>query len=130
MTGLFSKTPKDLIRKENLEKKKNIRKLIKKKKYEKALEIGETYLKKIPYDDDILFIIGSIYYLKKKYKTALSYFDRVLEIGTYDVDALLLKANSHYFLGEKKRAKECCAKILEVDEQNKGIKELVEKLNL
>ena len=127
---MFNRTPKDIARKENLEKKKTLRKLVKKKEYDKALQIGQDYLKKIPHDHDILFIVGSIFYLKKRYRMALSYFDRALDIGTYDVDALLLKANSHYFLGEKKHAKKCCAKILEIDEQNKGVRELAEKLDL
>ena len=129
MTGLFNKTPKDPAQKDNLEKKKQLRKLVKNKEYQKALQIGETYLNKVPHDHDVLFIIGSIYYMKKKYKIALSYFDRALDIGEYDVDALLLKAHSHYFLGEKKHAKQCCTKILQVDERNKGVKELVKKLD-
>ena len=130
MTGLFSKGPKNSTTKENLEKKKKIRKLVKQKEYDNALEIGELYLKRVPHDHDILFIVGSIHYMNKRYKTSLSYFDRALEIGSYDVDVLLLKANCHHFMGENRKSKKCCDKILEVDEKNKGVQELLEKLNL
>ncbi len=128
MTGLFNKTPEEVARRQNLEKKKNIKKLVKKKQYAEVLDVGKIYLKKIPHDHDILFIVGSIYYMQKKYSTALSYFERTLDIATYDVDALLLKANSHYFLDQKEQARKCCNMILEVDEKNKGVRELAGKL--
>lgn len=118
------------VQKENLEKKKGIRRLVKKKEYQKALKLGINYLDDVPNDNDVLFIVGSIYYLQKRYKSALIHLDKALDIGSYDVDALILKANSHYFLGQYKIAKKCCYKILEVDTQNKQVKHLLEKLNL
>ena len=130
MTGLFNRTPKDPQKKKNVEKIKQVRKLVKEKKYDAALKSGLEYLNKVPHNHDVLFIVGGIYYMKKQYKNALKHLDHAAEIGTYDVDVLLLKANAHHFLGENKRAKECCDKILEVDEKNKGVQELLEKLNL
>lgn len=130
MTGLFKKTPEDRARKERIAKKKNVRKLVKNKKYQEALKIAQDYLREAPHDHDILFIVGSIHYLAGRYDTALSYFDRTLEIAEYDTEALLLKANAHYFLGQKKRVRECCTRILQVDEKNKGARELAAKLDL
>jgi len=48
LVGLFSRVPKDPQVKENIEKFKEIKKLIKAKKYENALKSGTEYLKKKP----------------------------------------------------------------------------------
>lgn len=129
MAGLFGRASKDPAMRENLERKRNLRKLVRAKEYDKALGTGEAYLKGAPHDHDVLFVVGSIHYMNKRYETALSYLDRALDIGAYDVDALLLKANSHYLLGQTKHARRCCSKILEVDEKNRGVKELAGKLD-
>ena len=126
--GLFSKKPQDPKKKKSLELKKELRKLVKKKKYDDALKIGRQILDNTPYENDVLFIVGSIYYMQNKHKTAISYFDRSLNIGEYDTHALLLKANSHFTLGEMKKCQSCCDKILEIDPKNKGVKELQEKI--
>ena len=128
LVGLFSRTPKDPIQKQNQEKFKELKKLIKNKKYDQALRLGTDYLQRVPNHHDVLFMMGGIHYMKERYKTAISYFDRSLEIGSYDVDVLLLKAYSHQKLGENKRAIQCCSKILEVDEKNKSVKELLSQL--
>jgi len=125
--GLFGK--KDPEKKKNTKKAKELRKLVKEKKYNSALKIGTEYLKKVPYNHDVIFIVGGIYYMQNKYKTAISYFEKALEIGQYDTDVLLLKANSHYRLGEYKKAIQCCDKIKEIDPKNKAISELLEKIN-
>ncbi len=129
LIGFFSKTPKDPQQKENIQKFKELKKLVKEKNYTVALKSGIEYLKKTPNHHDVLFIVGGIYYLKNEYKTAISYFDRSLEIGSHDVDVLLLKAYSHQKLGENKRAIQCCDKIREIDPKNKAVSELLEQLN-
>ena len=129
LVGLFSRAPKDPEKKKNLEKIKELKKLVKEKKYEDALRSGTKYLEKVPNNHDVLFIIGGIFYMKNKYKTAISYFDRALEIGSYDIDVLLLKAYSHQKLGENKRAIQCCEKIREIDSKNKAVSELMTQLN-
>ena len=128
LIGLFNRGPKDPQKKKNIEKLKEIRKLAKEKKYDQALKSGTEYLQKVPESHDILFIVGSIYYMKKKYKTAISYFEKALKIGEYDIEVLILKANAHFLLGENKRAIQCCDKIKEIDPKNKGVTELLEKI--
>ncbi|MBA4436159.1 MAG: tetratricopeptide repeat protein [Nitrosopumilus sp.] len=129
LVGLFSRTPKDPIKKKNVEKFKEFQKLAKEKKYDEALKSGTEYLRMAPNNHDAQFTVGGIYYLKKKYKTAISHFDKALEIGSYDVDVLLLKAYCHQKLGENKRAIQCCEKIQEIDPKNKAVSELLSQLN-
>ncbi len=107
--------------------KKEFRKLVKQKKYDEALKSGRKVLEKLPHENDVLFIVGGIYYMRNQLKTAITYFDRALEIAEYDVQVLLLKANSHFKLGEIKKSKLCCEKIEEIDPKNKGLKELEEE---
>ncbi|WP_371816009.1 tetratricopeptide repeat protein [Nitrosopumilus sp. K4] len=128
MVGLFSRSQKDPQKKKNVEKLKELRKLVKEKKYDQALRAGTEYLQKVPENNDVLFIVGSIYYMKNKFKTAISYFEKSLAIGTYDTEVLILKANAHYKIGEKKKAIQCCDKIKEIDPKNKAVAELLEKL--
>ena len=129
MVGLFSRTPKDPQKNENIQKFKELKKLVKEKKYTDALKSGTEYLEKTPNHHDVLFIVGGIYYMKNNHNTAISYFDKSLEIGSYDIDVLLLKAHSHQKLGENKRAIQCCDKIREIDPKNKAVSELLEQLN-
>jgi tetratricopeptide (TPR) repeat protein len=130
MTGLFSRAPKDPQKKQNIQKIKDIKKLVKEKRYAAALKLGTEYLQKVPYNHDVLFTVGGIYYLQNKYATAISYFDKALEIGSHDVDVLLLKAYSHQKLAENKRAIQCCEKIREIDPKNKAVSTLLAELNL
>ena len=129
MTGLFSQKPKDIQKKINAEKLKDIKKLVKEKRYAEALKSGTDYLRKVPHNHDVLFTVGGIYYLQNKHKTTISYFEKALEIGTYDVDVLLLKAYSHQKLGENKRVIQCCEKIQEIDPKNKSVSDLLGELN-
>ena len=129
MVGLFSRKPKDPQQKKNIEKIKEIKKLVKEKKYSKALSSGIEYLEKVPNNHDILFTVGGIYYMNNKNKTAISYFDRALEISSYDVDVLLLKASSHQKLGQNKQAIQCCNKIKEIDPKNKALSEILSKID-
>ena len=128
MVGLFSKNPKDSERKQASQKKKELRKLVKQKQYDAALKIGTEILQKNPYENDVSFIVGGIYYMKSKYKSAISYFEKALEIASFDTDVLILKANSHYYIGEHKQAIQCCAKIREIDPKNKAVSELLSKI--
>lgn len=125
MVGLFSKNSEI---KQISQKKKELRKLVKQKQYDAALKIGSEILQKIPEENDVLFIVGGIYYLKNKYKTAISYFEKSLEIATFDIEVLILKANSHYYLGEHKQTIQCCNKIREIDPKNKAVSELLSKI--
>ena len=127
MTGLFGRS-KSPLEKKVKERKKELRKLVKQKQYEKALKVGNEILEKNPHEQDILFIVGGIYYMKNKLKTAISHFDRSLEIALFDTELLLLKANAHFRLGELSQAKQCCEKIQEIDPKNKAVKELLEKI--
>lgn len=125
MVGLFGKNPEI---KQISQKKKELRKLVKQKQYDAALKIGSEILQKIPEENDVLFIVGGIHYMKNQYKTAISYFDKSLKIATFDIEVLLLKANSHYYLGEHKQAIQCCNKIKEIDPKNKSVSELLSKI--
>ena len=114
LTGLFSQP------------KRRIKNLVKEGEYKEALELGKSLEEKNPYDHDILFIMGSIYYILEDAKRAMEYFNRLLEISEYDTEALLLKANIHIFLKEKKEAINCCNKILEVDPKNKDAQKILD----
>jgi len=127
MIGLFGRS-KSPLEKKVKERKKELRKLVKQKQYEKALKVGNEILEKNPHEQDILFIVGGIYYMKNKLKTAISHFDRSLEIALFDTELLLLKANAHFRLGELSQAKQSCEKIQEIDPKNKAVKELLEKI--
>ena len=127
MVGLFGRSKAPLEKKVK-ERKKELRKLVKQKQYEKALKVGNEILEKNPYDQDILFIVGGIYYMENKLKTAISHFDRSLEIALFDTELWLLKANAHFRLGELSQVKQCCEKIQEIDPKNKAVKELLEKI--
>ena len=125
MVGLFSKNSE--IKKIS-QKKKELRKLVKQKQYDAALKMGSEILQKIPEENDVLFIVGGIHYMKNQYKTAILYFEKSLEIATFDIEVLILKANSHYYLGEHKQAIQCCNKIREIDPKNKAVSELLSKI--
>lgn len=84
MVGFFSRATKIPQKKKNVQKLKEIRHLVKEKKYDEALESGIEYLRQVPYNHDILFIVVAV---------------------------LLLKAYSHQKLGENKRVIQCCEKI-------------------
>ena len=129
LVGLFSKTPEDIAFKKNIDQFKKFKKLVKGKKYPEALKLGLDYLEKVPYNHDVLFTIGGIYYLKNRYRTALSFFDRCLETGDSDVEVLLLKAYSHQKLQENPIALECCKKIQNLDPKNKSVLNLISELN-
>jgi len=127
MTGLFGRS-KSPLEKKIAERKKELRKLVKQKQYEKALKVGNEILEKNPHEQDVLFVVGGIYYMKNKLKSAISHFDRSLEIAQFDSEVLLLKANAHFRLGELEKSKQCCEKIQEIDPKNKAVKELLEKI--
>ena len=127
MTGLFGKT-KSQSEKIIKKQKKELRKLVKQKQYDKALEVGNEILEKNRFDQDVQFIVGGIYYIQNKLKTAISHFDCSLEIAKYDTEVLLLKANAHFQLGELKKAKQCCQNIMEIDPKNKAANKLLEKI--
>ncbi|MGQ0376300.1 MAG: tetratricopeptide repeat protein [Nitrososphaerota archaeon] len=126
MTGLFRKS---IEQKEIIKRKKELKNLVKAKQYDKVLQIGSELLEKRPDDLDVLFIIGSIHYMRGKYKTSISYFDKILDISSYDPETLLLKANALFELGQYNEAIKCCNKIQEIDPKNKAVLELLSKIN-
>jgi len=128
LVGLFGLGSKDPEKKNISKKKKELRQLVKGKKYDSALIIGSEILKKNPQENDVLFILGGIYYMKTKYRTAISYFERSLEIATHDVEVLILNAYSYFRLGNFKQAISCCNTIKEIDPKNKAVAELLEKI--
>lgn len=128
LVGLFGLGSKDPEKKNISKKKKELRKLVKAKKYDSALRIGSEILKKNSQENDVLFIMGGIYYMKTKYRTAISYFEKSLEIATHDVEVLILNANSYFRLGNFKQAIGCCNTIKEIDPKNKAVAELLEKI--
>lgn len=129
MTGLFSRSPKDPQLKKNVKTLREMKSLVRKKKYPEALKLGIAYLQKVPNNHDVLFTVGGIYYMKNQYRTAISYFDKALAIGSYDIDVLLLKAYSHQKLSENSQAVKCCKKIQEIDPKNKAVLALLAELN-
>jgi len=129
LVGLFGFASKDPDKKNISKKKKELKKLVKEKKYDSALNIGTEILKKNPDENDVLFIMGGIYYIKGKYRTAISYFEKSLKIATHDVEVLILNANSYFRLGNFKQATCCCETIKEIDPKNKSVKELLEKID-
>lgn len=126
--GLFRRGQKISSAKNVIERKKELRKFVKQKQYDKVLKTGNEILEKNPHDPDVLFIVGGIYYMRNKLKTAITYFDRALEIAEYDTQVLLLKANAHFRLSDTSKSIQCCDKIREIDPKNKGVKELQEKI--
>lgn len=108
----------DPQKKKNVRMVKEVRRMVKEKRYGPALKAGIEYLREVPENHDILFIVGGIYYMQRRYTAALPYFERALGIGRYDTEVLALKAQCHRHLGQKSRAEECWRDILEVDPKN------------
>ena len=69
MTGLFSYP------------KRKLRKLISQGEYEQAIEFGNELEAKTPKDPDLLFIMGSMFYILNDEKKTLHYIDRVLAVS-------------------------------------------------
>ena len=116
MTGLFSYP------------KRKLRKLITQGEYEKAIEFGNELEAKNPKDPDLLFIMGSMFYILNDEKKTLHYIDRVLEINPFDVESLSLKLRVHQFLKEDDVVIDCCRKILEVAPDNFEVRDLISEL--
>ena len=108
--------------------RRHLRKLVKQKKYDEALEYGHGIEKKLEHDPDIAFIIGTIYYIKGDSEKTIEYMISVLEIGEFDLDALAIKASVYLNLKDKERVIECCNKIKELDPKNKSLLEIEEEL--
>ena len=116
MTGLFSYP------------KRKLRKLITQGEYEQSIEFGNELEAKTPKDPDLLFIMGSMFYILNDEKKTLHYIDRVLEINPYDVESLSLKLRVHQFLKEDDVVIDCCRKILEVAPDNFEVRDLISEL--
>jgi len=116
MTGLFSYP------------KRKLRKLISQGEYEQAIEFGNELEAKTPKDPDLLFIMGSMFYILNDEKKTLHYIDRVLEINPNDVESLSLKLRVHQFLKEDDVVIDCCRKILDVAPDNFEVRDLISEL--
>ncbi len=125
LSGLFKSRNQD--RPINL--KRELRKLVKQKKYDEALAVGRKILAKTPHDNDVSFVVGGIYYMRDRPRDAIPFFEQALAIGEYDTHVLILKANAHHTLGQAEESRLCCQKILEVDPKNRGAADLLEKLS-
>jgi len=117
LTGLFSNNPR-----------RKLRKLVKEKKYDEALQYGHEIEKSLEHDPDISFIIGTIYFIVGDAQKTISYMNKTLEIGQFDIDALSIKAS--VFLNQKKKSDviQCCEKIREIDPKNRALKEIEHEL--
>ena len=129
MTGLFGRFAGDPEKKKNVQKVRELRRLVRAKRYREALRVGTQYLQSVPENHDVQFIVGSIHYMQGRHRTAISFFENALEIGSYDVDVLSLKANSHHILGQDRLAVQCCDKIREIDPGNRAASELLGRIN-
>lgn len=118
MLGLFGRKPKSKKPDSIHDKKSRLRRHVKRKEYDLALKCGLELLREVPSENDVLFIVGSIYHVQGRHKEAIHYLARALDIATYDSEALILKARSHLALNQMKEAKACCHKVLEVDPKN------------
>ena len=116
MTGLFNNP------------RRRLRTLVKKRKYDEALEYGHGIEKGLEHDPDIAFIIGTIYYIKGDPEKTLEYMDKTLEIGMFDLDALAIKASVYLNLKNKEKVIECCNKKKELDPKNKSLIEIEDEL--
>ena len=108
--------------------KRKLRKLISQGEYEQAIEFGNELEAKTPKDPDLLFIMGSMFYILNDEKKTLHYIDRVLEINPYDVESLSLKLRVHQFLKNDDVVIDCCRKILEVAPDNFEVRDLISEL--
>ena len=128
MIGLFRKNSNGKSKKLR-DKKKELKKLAKAKKYDQVFKIGTEILETNPDDLDVLFILGGIYYMRGKYEKSIQYFEKVLSVSSYDLEALLLKGNALFNLKKFEEAKSCCNKIKEIDQKNQGVSDLLEKIS-
>ena len=108
--------------------KRRLKKLIHDGEYKQALEFGKSLVEKHPQDVDLLFMMGSTYYILADAKNALNYFDRVLKINEFDTEALFLKANVHLYLKENRVVIDCCNKILKIDSENREAQEILNSI--
>jgi len=108
--------------------RRHLRKLVKQKKYDEALEYGHEIEKKLEHDPDIAFIIGTIYYIKGDSEKTIEYMNSVLDIGEFDLDALAIKASVYLNLKNREKVIQCCNKIKELDPKNKSLIEIEEEL--
>ncbi len=96
--------------------------------YKEALEYGRSIAAQYEKDHDYLFIMGGIHYILDDAKNVFYYMDRVLEINPYDTDALHLKASVYAASDDKKKTTEYCGKILDIDSEHQGARELLDRL--
>jgi len=108
--------------------KRHLRKLVQNGDYLEAIEFGKNLEKKHSDDPDLLFMIAGIYYLNGDAQNTLSYLDKTLALNQNDTEALLMKANLHLYLKDKEQAVDCCERLRKIDPQNKGIDEILDKL--
>lgn len=70
------------LQKKNVQRVKEIKKLIKKKDCNAALKACMQRPNNVPESHDVLFITGGTYYMKKKHKMTIFHFERALQIGS------------------------------------------------
>ncbi len=102
--------------------------MVKNGDYKEALEYGGSIAAQYEKDHDYLFIMGGIHYILDDAENVFYYMDRVLGINPYDTDALHLKASVYVAADDKKKATEYCRKILDIDSEHRGARELLDRL--
>ena len=108
--------------------KRKMRRLVADGEYYEAIELGRQIEQKRPDDHDLLFIMGSAYYIVEDAQNAITYFEKALRIKGDDVESLKLKTNAHLALGQKEEAITAICRVLEVDPGDAEAKELFDQL--
>jgi len=108
--------------------KRRLRKLVNEGEYREALKLGQSLEEKHSKDQDLFFIIASIYYMNGDAKNTIAYLDKVLEINKNDLESLLLKAEVLIHMKNKQEALDCCEQIRKIDPNSDVIDEILDKL--
>ena len=71
--------------------KRELRKLLKKGEYDKAIALGKSLESEYSEDHDFMFIMGSIFFIVDDAKKALPYFEKAFQLDKKDIENLTLK---------------------------------------
>ena len=108
--------------------KRELRKLLKKGEYDKAIALGKSLESEYSEDHDFMFIMGSIFFIVDDAKKALPYFEKAFQLDKKDIENLILKTNVHLALQQKDEAIDCCERIIDLDPKNSEAQDLLDKL--
>ena len=108
--------------------KRELRKLLKKGEYDKAIALGKSLEPEYSEDHDFMFIMGSIFFIVDDAKKALPYFEKAFQLDKKNIENLTLKTNVHLALQQKAEAIDCCERIIDLDPKNSEAQDLLDKL--